>query len=183
MKRPRLPPATVPHDCVILAVDTASNSGWSVWQGGGFYASGETRVMNHSELVAVVKIAMGVATDANLTDKHVVLVLERPFAGNAWTQQSLGAARHAWLSAWCEYHGTKVPHRVVRVYPATWRSRLFRTTKHTLQMEHDLGQAMIGASRVVGADEAAAICIGKWATLAGEVAAVLPKTRKKKAVA
>ena len=188
-KKPRIPASATPHDCVILAVDTASNSGWSVWVRGVYYASGETRVMNHGRLVAVVKVAIGAAMDARLTNKQVVLVLERPYAGNAWTQQSLGAARQAWLSAWCEYHGTKTPHRVVRVYPSTWRARLFGTTKGTLDMERAFAAETIAASpwtillprAPVSGDEAAAVCIGRWSTLAGEVAAVLPKTRKKKA--
>jgi hypothetical protein len=184
VKRQRLLHAGAPHDCVVLAIDTASNSGWSIWQCGQFYSSGETKVMDHGKLVLIVEQAVEAALGARLTAKQVVLVLERPFAGNAWTQQSLGASRHAWLSAWCEVHGTKVPHRRVLVYPPTWRSHMFRTTKHTLPFESDFGQSMldiIGVQRAVGPDEAAAICIGKWATTAGEVLKVLPKRRVKAA--
>lgn len=176
----RLTPSHTPIDCVVLAVDTAKNSGWSLWVRGKYVDSGEIGIMDHGRMVARIRYCMGVVMDSGLSSEKFVLVLERSWGGGRHQIEGLGAARHAWLSAWCDAHATKTPRRVVRVYPATWRARIFGTTKQTSGRESSFGLVHKGSA--AGGDEAAAICIGAWASHAGEVAAVLaPKPKKAKA--
>jgi hypothetical protein len=114
---------------------------------------------------------------------EVVLVLEKPWKGdNARAYVGLGGARMMWLSAWENAGGSK--RRIVSVYPQTWRARLFGKTVGTLPLERAFARSSKssrargmghGLPPEIGPDEAAAICIGKWATHAGEVGAVLPK--------
>jgi len=176
----RLAPVLAPNECVVLAVDTAKNSGWALYVRGKYHSSGEVGIMNHGALVGLVCIGAGEVMDAGLRSDKYVLVLERPWGGGNHQIEGLGAARHAWLSAWCDAHATKTPRRVLRVYPATWRARLFGRTKQTTGSESSF--ALVHKRSAAGSDEAAAICIGAWASHAGEVAAALfPAPKKVKA--
>jgi hypothetical protein len=121
--------------------------------------------------------------DAGLSSDKYVLVLERSWGGGNHQIEGLGAARHAWLIAWCEAHATKTPRRVVRVFPATWRARM-GIRKFSVALGSAREQEMRAACRLLeghtpGPDESAAILIGKWSCHAGEVAAALVSKPKK----
>lgn len=40
-RKPRLAPSPMPHECVVLAVDTALTSGWCIMLDGAYHSSGE----------------------------------------------------------------------------------------------------------------------------------------------
>jgi hypothetical protein len=185
-RKARLPASLKLWPVGILAVDTARNSGYAIYADGKYIRSGETRIDDHGVLAAIVSQAMGDAADANAYSA-LVLVLERPYAGNSWTLQALGAARQAWLSAWKSMGQAR--RRVITVYPVTWRARVLGVTRgetlprvekaYALAIKRAAQSARGGMGAElpvdVGDDEAPAIGIGKWASYAGEVGAVLPK--------
>lgn len=198
-----LPASATPNHCVRLCVDTAANSGWCIgtreWP---VINSGEVKALNHAALVDIIGRAIQVARDNGFgpkPERHVVLVLEKPWRGKPKGQAAtrsqyavqggLGAARGMWLSAWCEVMGTATPHRVVMVYPQEWRRRVLGGTGGHLLPHHEKRTAKLLRAkndlleaRDVGKDEAAAICMSKWAQYAGEVRkAITPKPKKAKA--
>lgn len=183
-RKPRPPASVKPwRGVTILAVDTAARSGWAHYFEGQLIASGEVNIEDADDVLRVCMGAVHANDGTGEPSPPCVLVLERPFGGsNSGTLMAVGAARHVWLQAWKRASGKA--SRIVRVYPATWRARLFGTTRGTVPMEmhRALGhKARLpaagrgGPSVRVGPDEAAAICIGEWATRAGEVGAVLGK--------
>jgi hypothetical protein len=163
--------------------------------------SGEVRALNHAELIRIIRYALSCAVSSGFRnpERHVVLVLEKAWRGKPKgkaanrsqyaVQSGLGAARGMWLSAWCEVMCTAAPHRVVQVYPQDWRRAVIWTAsgdslpaleKKTAMLLRALDPSL--EQRDVGKDEAAAICMAKWAQHAGEVRKVLqPKPRKKAA--
>lgn len=183
-RKPKLQPRMQPWPAIILAVDTATNSGWSLWKHGKMLDSGAHKIANAGEsyvdLANICRQALGHCEDARCLDG--VLVLERPFGGsNSGTLMALGVAHRLWRDAWdCAGGGAR---RIVRVYPVTWRSKILGVTRGIEVRLRELEQAARFAhhlgDRQATPDEAAAICIGKWACHAGEVGRVLPKLRGK----
>jgi hypothetical protein len=105
-----------------------------------------------------------------------VLVYEKPFLGTAQGQY-IGA----WRAGWNATGGVRT--RFVGVYPSQWRSRVlgkfYGGAKRDIARAHEQRVALTIAHRAVGADEAPAICIAKWASHAGEVLAKLPESKRK----
>lgn len=165
------------HPCIIVAVDTARISGWSIWLAGALLRSGE-RDMQRDPLAAVEVCAdaMRVAEEHSLP---AVLVYERPFRGTTQGQW-IGS----WKAGWAGVGGPQT--RMVGVYPATWRAGVLGGGMHAAKREvvraAEHRAASVLTRRIVGGDEAAAILIGYWATMAPEVATKLPKARARKAV-
>lgn len=168
--------------CVVLAVDTATRSGWAVRAGDRLVASGEAHTPDAGELDAIVHEAMGYSGP-------VVLVLERAWGNRTNTLLALGAARERWVAAW---RRAGLPERrVVPVYPATWRAKVLGGGAHAmarddvrpLELASATGEVigLRGVSRgtvpppELGPDEAAAILISRWACRAPQVGAVLSK--------
>jgi hypothetical protein len=173
-RKPPSRPSHVPHECIVLAVDTAAQSGFCITMTGAYETSGTVSIHTPGAVQRAVDEAHALALDHGYGTGHVVLVLERPWGGNSWTQQALGAARYAWQHAWERRFAKK---RVVRVYPATWRARVLGGP--SLEAERSVARAITRKRGVMTQDECAAVCIAKWASLAGEVAAVLPTIAKK----
>lgn len=169
------PHRAVPHRAVILAVDTAERSGWALWVQGSLHAWGEIDMMGRGGASAadVCADAKGLAADLA---PDAVLVYERPFRGTTQGQW-IGA----WKAAWARELPT--PHRMVGVYPATWRARVLGRGLHAAKrevvrpVEQSVATALADAAQPgdIGPDAAAAVCIGYWATHAPEVAKKLPK--------
>lgn len=197
-RKPKPPPSMKPWPCVILAVDTATNSGWSVWRDGSLLKSGEQRVddaLAYIDVAHICRDALSYCPEGTGNGLGV-LVLERPWGGGWKATAGLAIAAKMWRDGWEAAGGSA--RRVVRVYPATWRSAVLgkaRRGKHdtedairqaestvavALKANAGIGHRVAnGTFAAVYADEAAAICIGKWATHAGEVGKVLPaKIRK-----
>lgn len=163
-----------PHSCVVIGVDTATNSGWSIYSCGVRLNSGEVNVDNDEALLGICNAAVKWSGEL-----PVVLVLERAYGGTKATVEGLAMARKAWLIAWKKANGIKTARRVVLVYPQTWRSSLGFKGKvpEALQLAYLRAHELDYPHRGVGPDEFEALLIGLWGCRAGEVGAVLPKRR------
>jgi hypothetical protein len=194
-KKPKLAPSTRPHQAIILAVDPGENSGWSIWDRGLLCEWGEVDVFDAAAVVAVLEKALEWYADPAI---KCVLAIERPFQRRAeqggFNTTTTGTADKIWRT-----HAQRAgfSKRVARVYPATWRARVLGSPWHMAKREAVREHEQKRAPQVVadngfdrgdadhrdpGPDACPAILIGKWATHAGEVAAVLAKRpRQRKA--
>lgn len=153
-----------PWDAAVLAVDTATTSGWAVRIRGRLTASGQCDTRRTSAVDAAVELARDHAARAGAP---FVVCLERPFGGSVTVVMALGQARERWLRA----AGSGA--RVCDVTPSTWRSELFgskwvRAPRDEVRAyELRTACAESGMSPAdIGDDEAAAICISAWAARA-----------------
>lgn len=173
-------PAPRPWKCSILAVDTAANSGWAHWATGSLVSSGEIDTREEDAMRMLVRDLCGVDGFHGLPP---ILVLEAPYGGHKHpgevaTLVALGMARERWERAWKD--AGEARSRIVRVQPQTWRSAVlggWAVGKPRAELRaSELSMARGMARREdVGDDEAAAICIGRWASYAPEVGAVIGK--------
>jgi hypothetical protein len=138
----------------VLAVDTARSSGWCITIGGAYHSSGQCDAFGPAPREICVRVI-------NLSPK-AQLVLERPFGGSTATLVGLGAARGCWESSWREATGGKTLVRCKSVYPQVWRSQLFGSTA-SFALQERLTAQLVTRKTDVGADEAAAVCIARWA--------------------
>lgn len=162
-KKAKQPPSIRPWKCVVLAVDTATRSGWSIAVCGKYDRSGEVHTRDVAELGRVVGEAQQLA--ANL-EVPLVLVLEKPFGGHAITVATLGEARGTWKSAWRS--AGLSDGKVTMVMPQTWRASVLgpginRAGREIIRAR-ELQLAAAIAERVVGPDEAPAVLIARWAS-------------------
>jgi len=165
-------PAPMPWHCVVLAVDTAALSGWSVRVAGRQAEFGEVDTLDTAAVSHIVRWAVRKADRVRMP---LVLVLEAPWGGKPWVLVALGQARERWLYAWrlAEQPAAKV----VRVKPNVWRGpvlgRRFVGAKRAevRAQEQTIASAMVGEP--VGGDEAAALLIGRWAERSAKVGQVI----------
>lgn len=186
-KKPKEAPAPRPWQCAILAVDTAANSGWSMSREGKLITYGE--VDTRDELA--MKMVLADIADISLWGRGnvpAVLVLEAPYGGHKHpgmvsTLVALGMARERWERAW-KARGLPMSH-IVLVQPSTWRAavlgRVARMKKpELLKLEQSVACRLVGcAEGDLGGDEAAAVCIGAWATRADAVGQVIGERARK----
>lgn len=176
----RLPPASAtPHSCVVLAIDTADNSGWCGITGNDeFLAFGEADTLDGPALRYIVRWAR---SHADRRGVPLVLVLESAWGGPAWVLLGLGAARERWLSAWRDEGLPK--SRVVSVQPSEWRARVLGRRWARARREdvrpHEQAIAAATVKQPVSGDEAPAILIARWAMRCAKVARVLPAGRRR----
>lgn len=178
--RARTAPARVGHilawHCVTLCVDTATRSGWAIRARGRLLFSGELDTRDEDELNEIVGILASNSACQAFSAK--VLVLERAWGTRTNVLLSLGASHERWRAAW--RRAGYPASRVVKVYPASWRAKVLGGGAHAMPREQvrpielASAQAEVGASCDVGPDEAAAICISRWAAIAPAVGKVLP---------
>jgi hypothetical protein len=174
-----------PWECVILAVDTARVSGWSLTRDGKYVTSGEVDTSQFGAVLSVCSRFCGkaesvVPANAEPIGNHsrpIVLVLESPWGGNVHVVAALGAARERWVDAWkrCD----QSPGRVVKVTPNVWRGpviggRYARCSREQIRAQEQLLAARI-VGRPCGPDEAPAVLIGQWASHARVVGTVIGK--------
>jgi len=174
----RMYASVVPHQCVVLSVDPGERSGWAIFLRGIDIDSGEVSASSVRVIANIIFSAREIAHARNLP---LVLVRERPFGGRMGMNSS-GASR-VWKAFW-DSSGV-VKSRSVTVYPSTWRSKVLgrgwgNKPRDVVRPEEQRVAKMIAGMATVGADEAAAICLGRWATHAPEVLRVLPKVRTTK---
>jgi hypothetical protein len=181
-RKPRLPPAMRPWQCLVLAIDPGENSGYAAFEAGQLYAWDEVNVFDWARVGGVIS---GFLARSQHIGMEAVLVIEKPFRGET------GASRPIWKRQWVESGGKK--SRIVQEYPQTWRSQIFRGVAGKPQAiaraaEEGLAHALISrklgwraifegeahALGKLGHDACAAISIGEWACRAGKVGAVLP---------
>jgi hypothetical protein len=186
-KSPRDSGSLLAWRCVVLAVDTAANSGWAIRCDGKLAYSGELDTLDAQELDDVIATASGLAHINS--DRPLVLVLERAYGGSMSTIAGLAAARERWLAGWRRARRS-IGH-VVSVYPVTWRAlilprgctRMKRDEVRPYEIaaaQHEVNACAIARKARfptygVGDDEAAAILIARWAARAPQVGKVLPK--------
>ena len=166
-----------PWRCVVLGVDTATQSGWAVRVAGKLVWSGECDSHDEHALDEAVRLALQCAgrPPAEAAAMPCVLVLEKPFPGGFRAiSEALGAARERWLCAW-KRNGQRRDQRVVRVMPVVWRSRVLGS--QAVRMKRDevrpyeqaAARMEVGPGIPIGDDEAPAILISRWGARAPQV--------------
>lgn len=177
-----------PWPCVVLAVDTATRSGWAIRVGGKLAYSGEVDTHDARELDAIIQLAAVGAQPDPTWILPCVLVLERSFPGGFGAiVAALGAARERWLLAWERLGGRRKD--VVSVMPASWRSRVLGGRAVRMKRDEIRPHEMAAARQEIaaandnaielGPDEAAAILISRWAARAPQVGEKLNARQRK----
>lgn len=185
-RKAKLPPSYDPHECVVLAVDCAEISGWSLW------FCGELQGYGYTDMMAGIRNGFSACLDAVDLAKskkcRSVLVFERPFRGTSQGQW-IGAWKQRWVAA------GGVRSRMLGVYPASWRARVLgrgwgsakreavrlkeQETAHGIAHMHGYNNVLKpGLEMARHGDVAPAICIGQWAVFAGEVAKLIASRKK-----
>lgn len=141
---------------VVLAIDTARNSGWCLTADGKYVDSGECDAYGDAP--------REVCRRAVELDAKAELLLETAFGGSLATLRGLGAARGCWLSAWRWATGKKTTARIRSVMPQTWRAALFGATAG-FALQEKLTAQVFSRKTDPAPDEAAAICIARWASV------------------
>lgn len=172
--------APKPWRAVVIGVDTARNSGWSIYACGVFSCSGELDTHHERSIRDVIEVGL---TLAAMRMVPCILVLEKPWGGSVDVVAALGAAREAWCHAWRELAGP-VGHtgKVLLVAPSTWRApvlggyyvRAPREQCRAAEMSMAMGLRN-DPDRLLGSDEAAGICIGWYGTRAPGVGKLIGK--------
>lgn len=169
------------HPCVILAIDPGKHAGWCIRFGGkpvtwGSCAPGEE--------LGICRAAQVFASEESLP---LVVVAEKWTAGGPYsgprTMAGLGAAWGRWDGA---LRSLQHPaRRVVRVYPQTWRAAVLspRWGATSEQLKHLSATVASFDTGEIILDHNAADAIGmsRWAERAPEVAAKIPKRRRRAA--
>jgi hypothetical protein len=169
-------PAVLPHACVILAVDTARRSGWSLWALGQLLRWGETDVLVDRW---VARLCAEAIEEGRRHNMPVFLVVENPFRG---TNQ--GQYRGNWKAAFVQAGGQA--KRIVGVHPSVCRARVLggsasRAQRETVRKQEQAVALWWTQTKTIGPDAAASVCIGAWARLCGEIGKRMPKGGKGKA--
>jgi hypothetical protein len=169
-------PVWRPWECVVLAIDTARVSGWCVTTVGKYVQSGEVDTTDELSVRRVVIAALLIAEVAGLP---CVLVLEKPYGGNVNVVAALGAVRERWMHQWRDLAVGNLG-KVVLVSPVTWRARVLPRgstllDRDAVRLVEQTVARRLAARHNIGEDEAPAICIGQWASHAGELAKLLGK--------
>jgi hypothetical protein len=169
-RKKRPPAAYEPHECVVLAVDTARVSGWCIMLDGAYHSSGETDCLKDpSGAYLICARAIALAGDQQ---RKVVLVYERPFRGNTQGQY-IGH----WKSAFAAGGGSL--RRTLGVYPSQWRARITGASNATREAARDREMRVAETiAPMTGPDEAAAVCIALFGARAGEVWKLVETKRK-----
>jgi hypothetical protein len=192
-KKPKLPwPACAsPIAASILCVDPGKVSGWAIWRNGQPVRFGHVDVFGDPMRIE------GVLAEFICEPGPHLVVIERPFgAGHGNASTAVGAGDVIWRSAVERF---KLKPRLVRVYPSQWRCKALgkgwgsaarekvRKQEQAVAL-HEVCSSLPGyadnlQTTEIHSDAAPAICMGRWASYAGECIAKLPKPRARKAVA
>ncbi len=174
----RTAPAPKPWECVVLAVDTARQSGWALYVVGKYEQSGEIDTLDATGVELVVSIAL---ERAMALGKPLVMALEFRYGGRQWVTAGLAVACERWRAAWRKAGISE--RRALKVGPSTWRAAVLGSPWAHARREgvRSVEQAVAAglARRAVGPDEAAAVCIGHWASHAPEVGKAIGKRASK----
>jgi hypothetical protein len=176
----RLPPSATPHECVIAAIDPGATSGAALFVGGDYIES--RTCTTHLERASFARLAIEIACDAELP---LIVVAEKWSAHGKWgTAQAAGTAAQwgMWQAAF-ETAGTfKIGRstwpKFTRVLHATWVSRVLGCSTNVgglILKAASVNRAQRLTGSAVDHNAADAVCIGIFASHAGEVAALLPR--------
>lgn len=170
-------PAPKPWECVVLAVDTAAHSGWSIWRKGNLEAHGEVDTLDARAVSEIVQRALTWSDPKSFVQVPLVLVLERAWGRRMHVIAGLAAAKERWKRAWRD--AKQAEARVVTVQPSTWRTAVlgsgFARAERSIvrRAEQSMAAGLVG--RAVGGDEAPGILIGHWASYAPAVGEAIGK--------
>lgn len=161
----RLLPALLRRpNLVVLALDTAQSTGWALYDKGSYVCSGEC-----DPWIGAVDVVERAWSQAQFCPARLAVVAERPW-GRLRAVEGLSVCWGGWR-AHLLCRGV-APGHLLRVWPATWQSALFPS--RGLQVRGaakacalQLAQRLTGRAEL-GADEADAICLGRWAADAAE---------------
>lgn len=179
----RAAPAGIkPWALVTLCVDAGEHCGVAIYDHGVYFDSGHGDGYDPTFIAHWIGTAVFVAQQRELP---LVLVTERPPAGGRAFKgrtpagpASVEGSRKLWKKLWHK-HTETVTRRQVFVYPATWRAAVLGTLINPQPRERLRAsvEKWNNASRAadMSQDEAAAVCIGVWASNAQRVAKVLPQ--------
>lgn len=161
-------PAPKPWLAVVLAIDTATISGWSVRVAGRQCEFGEVDTSDPEAVLEIVRWAVKRAEHAGLP---LVMVLEQPWGGTVKTIAGLGGTHERWKRGWRDCG--QAAARIVRVSVSEWRAVelgghwVSAPREQVRPYEQSVATIMVGQQ--VGEDEAPAILIGHWASMAAKV--------------
>lgn len=180
---------------IVLAIDPGATSGWSLYLGDTYVASGAAKSCEvRTSAIDALRALTEREGYASLKAAPVVAAVEmwtvggrkgRAGKGDRWnpsTMIGMGAARGRWLE---QLALAGLPdRRVLSVVPQTWRTILApfprTTTEQAKASAVRLAKAIAG--RDVGPDEAEGVMIGRWATRAPvALALVAPRKRQRRA--
>lgn len=175
------PAVAAPHDCSILSVDPGEVSGWHVRSRGKIVAYG------HVDIFAdPTGIDRAFDYLIECPGPHAVVV-ERPFGAKRGKGGHTFASVGAGYVTWCRRAALRGLKKIVRVFPATWRSKILpketspdgkgwhAAKRKDVRLEEQriaiaiLRKRFHPVTSLVQADVAPSVCIGEWAELAGEV--------------
>ena len=178
-KRQSLSASTIaPLDAVLLAVDSARNSGWALYARGQLNKYGECNSRAPHERAEVVADALRLAV---ALDRPIGLVLEVPFGGPLKTLLSLAESATLWRDTWIAYE--QHPRRVIDVLATEWRERMFGVgtmpREDARRLEQITAQRILDVARMtsrpaLGGDAAAAVCLGYTARSSSALQTALP---------
>jgi len=174
-RKRKAPPVHRPWQATVIAVDPGKVSGWAIFRHGTYMTSG---LLKRTDNVGMSEVADTAVALAKSLGVPAVLVLEyHPWAGTGNARAGLEAAREAWRIAWRQAGGHV--GKVVNANVATWRGNVLGVTRGPMVLLYEREHARrLTRKADVSQDEAAAIGIGVWASRAGEVGAVLPKSAR-----
>ncbi|MCC6649097.1 MAG: hypothetical protein IT374_26450 [Polyangiaceae bacterium] len=173
-RAPAQPAAYQPHECAILSIDPGEVSGWALLVTGLVCASGTAA--GSTERASAIARAVN---KAHFWSRPLVVVAE------TWPRRMRGGVPTGALSAWSLWRESLaesgIPkRRVVRVHVGRWSAAILGGAALTTEQRRarSIARARHETAREsIDHDEAAAICIGIYASRSPEVAKVLPKRR------
>lgn len=173
-RRPQPRLSVRPHHCVVLGIDGARASGWSIWADGVYWWSGEIKGFRFAAMQDVVAKAQSLRKQRQCP---AFLLLEDVFGRNRGALLSLGGARALWQTAWVEGGGVK-SHQG-RVMASRWAGKVLGKGWGAARSEQRRPQeqryAASIAGRAVGPDEAPSICIAYYGCHSSIVGDKLPQ--------
>ncbi len=176
-KKPKPPASLTAHACTVLAIDPGETSGWAIWSKGILRGYGTCDVFGDSPAALI----RHVLSRYEHQGPHCA-VIERPFLVRFGTQTNIGTADRIWRKRLEE---AGLARRIVRVYPASWRARVLgkswaSASRDLVRAREQVVAGGIAETTLIHPDAAAAVCIGRWGSFAGEVGAVLPRSTSRK---
>jgi hypothetical protein len=167
-----------PLRAVLLTIDAAKSSGVAVYVCGRLHSYAEADSRQGAQRRQIVRDAI---TTAEVRDLPLGAVIEVPFGGYTNAALSLSASVELWRDTWRS--AGQHPDRMLEFTATEWRRALFdqagmpraqarrlEATLATAIAHRDLRQTN---HYTLGADAAAAICIGQVAIVSSAVAAQL----------
>ena len=180
------PPSAGPLRAVIVTIDAAKRSGVAIYIEGRLHDYREVKTVEDRERRHVVRDAI---TMAEVRGMPLGAVIEVPWiGGHTRAMLSLTSSVTLWRQTWRA--AGRLPEHMLEYTANEWRRALFGTQGMPREQVRRVEAAVASATAirdmphrrhyVLGADAAAAICIGQVAIRSGALASALGLSRKRK---